>query len=317
MKLASYNVDGRESFGIIAPQGIIDLGSRLQGIRDLKSLLEEGLDTLSRLPQNIPPDFGQAAVRFLPVIPNPGAIFCVGLNTQSHFDEVEKTMGLSGKKPDYPWLFMRTARAQVGHLAALEKPNGTPLFDFEGEIAIIIGRRGRFVSEANALDYVAGYSCFNDGSLRDFQMHSPLFTSGKNFPRSGAFGPWLVTTDEIPSPETLHVKTRVNGRTVQDMPYSDLLFPFPKLISYISQCTELLPGDVIVTGCGEGVGIMRQPPLMLQDGDVCEIEIEGIGILKNPVADAEGDNRAPLTRANIEEAIQEIRSGMSKAAPTN
>jgi 2-keto-4-pentenoate hydratase/2-oxohepta-3-ene-1,7-dioic acid hydratase in catechol pathway len=198
---------------------------------------------------------------------------------------------------------MRTARAQVGHGEALEKPNGTPLFDYEGEIAIVIGRQGRFIPEANALEYVAGYSCFNDGSLRDFQMHSPLFTAGKNFPRSGAFGPWLVTADEIGSPESLHLTTRINGNLVQDMPYSDLLFSFPQLISYISHCTELLPGDVIVTGSGEGVGILRQPPLMLQHGDVCEIEIAGIGTLRNPVVQAEGKNRAPVTRADVDEAI--------------
>ena len=303
MKLASYRVDGRESFGVVRNNGIVDLGSRLGAIKDLKTLLEVGLDTLAAVSMDGPPDHDLRAVSFLPVIPNPGGIFCVGLNTQSHFDEVEETLGIFSNKPKHPWLFTRTARAQVGHGEALEKPNGTPLFDYEGEIAIVIGRRGRFIPEANALEYVAGYSCFNDGSLRDFQMHSPLFTAGKNFPRSGAFGPWLVTADEIGSPETLHLTTRINGNLVQDMPYSDLLFSFPQLISYISHCTELLPGDVIVTGTGEGVGILRQPPLMLQHGDVCEIEVRGIGTLRNPIVQAEGENRAPVTRADVDEAI--------------
>lgn len=148
-----------------------------------------------------------------------------------------------------------------------------------------------------------GYSCFNDGSLRDFQLHSPLFTAGKNFPRSGAFGPWLVTPDELGAIEALRLTTKVNGRLVQDMPYSDLMFGFPELISYISHFTELQPGDVIVTGSAAGVGVLRQPPLMLQSGDVCEIEVAGIGILRNPVVNAVAPNRAPVDRTDIAEAI--------------
>lgn len=303
MKLASYRSGGRDSYGLVRDGGIVDLGSRLKSIPDLKALLEHGLDVLDSISPDIPADFSVAEVDFLPVIPNPGAIFCVGLNTQSHFDEIEETLGSYPVKPQRPWLFMRTARAQVGHDQPLEKPNGSPLFDYEGEIAIVIGRRGRFVSEAEALDYVGGYSCFNDGSLRDFQLHSPLFTAGKNFPRSGAFGPWLATPDEVGPIEALRLTTKVNGRLVQDMPYSDLMFGFAELISYISQFTELQPGDVIVTGSAEGVGVLRQPPLMLQDGDICEIEIGGIGVLRNPVANAEGSNRAPVDRTDIDAAI--------------
>lgn len=303
MKLASYRINGHNSFGLVRDEGIVDLPSRLDSVADLRTLLERGLDLLDGVPKDTPPDFGIDDVTFLPVIPDPGAIYCVGLNTQSHYEEVGETLGLFNKKPERPWLFMRTARAQVGHNVPLEKPNGTPLFDYEGEIAIVIGKYGRFVPEEEALDYVAGYSCFNDGSLRDFQMHSPLFTAGKNFPRSGGFGPWLVTTDEITSPESLHLVTRVNGTVVQDMPYGDLLFTFPELISYISEFTELQPGDVIVTGSGEGVGILRQPPLLLQHGDVCEVEIAGVGVLSNPIRDAEGDNRAPTTRSDIDQAI--------------
>lgn len=304
MKLASYRVDGRDSFGLVRGEGIIDLGSRLKGIADLKTLLEHGLNLLTKLPPDLPPDYPIGDVALLPVIPNPGAIFCVGLNTQSHFDEVEEALGMFSVKPQRPWLFMRTARAQVGHGQPLEKPNGTPLYDYEGEIAIVVGKFGRFVSEAAALDYVAGYSCFNDGSLRDFQMHSPLFTSGKNFPRSGGFGPWLVTPDEAGPPESLHLKTRVNGEIVQEMPYSDLLFKFPALIAYISSFTELQPGDVIVTGSAAGVGLLRQPPLVLRHGDICEVEISGVGTLSNPVADAEAGNRAPVTRSDVAEAIR-------------
>ncbi|ATE65496.1 fumarylacetoacetate hydrolase family protein [Rhizorhabdus dicambivorans] len=318
MKLASYRAGGRDSFGLVRDDGIVDLGSRLDGIADLKALLERGLDTLDRGLLEAPADHRPDDVIFLPVIPNPGAIYCVGLNTQSHFDEVGETLGLFPVKPQRPWLFMRTARAQVGHGVPLEKPNGTPLFDYEGEIAIVIGSYGRFVPEDQALGHVAGYACFNDGSLRDFQMHSPLFTAGKNFPRSGAFGPWLVTPDEAGPPEALHLTTRVNGRIVQDMPYGDLLFTFPQLISYISQFTELLPGDVIVTGSGEGVGILRQPPLLLQHGDVCEISVTGVGTLSNPVADAEGHHRAPESRTDVEAAIVASygRKPGARSAPT-
>ncbi|HEY0685610.1 MAG TPA: fumarylacetoacetate hydrolase family protein [Steroidobacter sp.] len=301
MKLASYRIEGRSSFGLVRDQGIVDLASRLHGVADLKSLLEQGLSLLQEAPQRV--DYRMGDVQFLPVIPNPGAIFCVGLNTQSHFEEVEEALGIFSTKPQRPWLFMRTARAQVGHEQPLEKPNGTPLFDYEGEIAIVIGRYGRFVPPHQALSYVAGYSCFNDGSLRDYQMHSPLFTAGKNFPRSGAFGPWLVTPDEVGPIEALRLTTRINGTIVQNMPYSDLLFSFEQLISYISQFTELQPGDVIVTGSGEGVGVLRQPPLMLQHGDVCEVEITGIGTLRNPVVDAEGENRSPVSLTDVDAAI--------------
>lgn len=313
MKLASYRFGGQESFGLVRGEGIVDLGRRFSGITDLKGLIAQGLEALSGIAEDEPIDLSLDEVQFLPVIPNPGAIFCVGLNTQSHFDEIEETLGSYPVKPERPWLFMRTARAQVGHGEALEKPNGSPLFDYEGEIAIIIGKSGRFVAESEALDHVAGYACFNDGSIRDFQLHSPLFTAGKNFPRSGGFGPWLATPDEIGPIEALRLTTRVNGRLVQDMPYADLMFGFPELISYISYFTELQPGDVIVTGSAEGVGILRQPPLMLQAGDICEVEIAGIGVLRNPVVDAQGANRAPVDKTDVAGAILASFGKMPKA----
>lgn len=313
MKLASYRFGGRESFGLIRGEGIVDLGRRFAGVRDLKELIAGGFEALSGIGDDESVDLSFDEVEFLPVIPNPGAIFCVGLNTKSHFDEIEETLGSYPVKPERPWLFMRTARAQVGHGEPLEKPNGSPLFDYEGEIAIIIGKPGRFVDKSDALDHVAGYSCFNDGSIRDFQLHSPLFTAGKNFPRSGGFGPWLATPDEVGPIESLRLKTRVNGRLVQDMPYADLMFGFPELISYISYFTELQPGDVIVTGSAEGVGILRQPPLMLQAGDVCEVEVAGIGVLRNPVVDAQGSNRAPVDRDDVGEAILASFGKMPKA----
>jgi 2-keto-4-pentenoate hydratase/2-oxohepta-3-ene-1,7-dioic acid hydratase in catechol pathway len=187
----------------------------------------------------------------------------------------------------------------------LEKPNGSPLFDYEGEIAIVIGKLGRHIPEADALDYVAGYACYNDGSVRDYQLHSHMFTSGKNFPRSGSFGPWLVTPDEAGDPESFTLTTRLNGDVMQQMPYADLIYNFNEIISYVSEFTELHPGDVIVTGSAAGSALFSQPQRWLQDGDVIEIEVPSIGTLTNTVEMAEGINIAPKTRSDAREVFME------------
>jgi len=312
MKLASYHVNDQESYGIITDQGIIDLPSK-KGVDapDLRALLDQGMESLSHVDIGATPDHKVEDVIFLPVIPNPGMIFCLGLNTYSHLAEVNAITGKNDEPSKRPWVFLRTARAQVGHNQPLEKPNISPLFDFEGEIALVIGKYGRHISEENAMSHVAGYSCYNEGSIRDYQMHSPMYAAGKNFPRSGGFGPWLVTADEIDSLDSLKVTTRLNGNVVQEMPYSDLIYPFEKIISYISEFSELHPGDVIVTGSGAGVGICRQPQLWMQDGDVCEVEVTGVGTLSNSIKEAEGPNRGPLTRTDANEVFFEAL-GFSK-----
>src|SRR5579864_4367907 len=181
-------------------------------------------------------------------------------------------------------LFTRFANTQVGHGQPLVRPRVSEKLDFEGELAFIIGKKGRHISEADALSCVAGYACFNDGSVRDWQLHTSQFTPGKNFPGTGGFGPWLVSPDEVPGIARATLTTRLNGEEVQRSSTDDLIFGVPALISYISEFTELVPGDVIITGTPSGVGAFRKPPLWMKPGDVVEVEIEGIGVLKNPLA---------------------------------
>ncbi|MCU1733621.1 MULTISPECIES: fumarylacetoacetate hydrolase family protein [unclassified Pseudomonas] len=304
MKLASYLVNGNEHFGLVREDGIIDLGSRLPGVSTLKALLERGMACLDNLTLPTSVDYSLSEVSLLPVITNPGAIFCMGMNTHSHCAEVAAFSGHEHLPPK-PYIFTRTARSHVGHETPMEKPNNSPLYDFEGEIAIIIGKLGRHISQADALSYIAGYACYNDGSLRDYQCHSPMFTAGKNFPKSGAFGPWMVTADEITDPAALTLTTRLNGAIVQEMPYADLVYNFPQIISYISEFTELQPGDVIVTGSAAGVGLFRKPQLWMQEGDVCEVEISGVGVLRNPIIDSQGINRAPVSKTDPVAAFKE------------
>lgn len=214
---------------------------------------------------------------FDPLIPNAGRIICVGINFRAHMKEMGR------EPPDHPWLFVRWADSQVGHGEPIYKPFVSDKYDFEGELAVVIGKPARHVKAAKALDYVAGYTCFMDGSVRDWQNHSTQFTPGKNFKSSGSFGPWLVTAEEIPNPAVLNLTTRLNGNVMQQAPISDLQFDVPALIEYCSTFAELQPGDVISTGTPGGVGFARTPPLWLQPGDMIEVEIDAIGTLLNPV----------------------------------
>jgi 2-keto-4-pentenoate hydratase/2-oxohepta-3-ene-1,7-dioic acid hydratase in catechol pathway len=218
-------------------------------------------------------------VRFLPLIPNPDKILCVGVNYRPHIEEMGR------KVPDYPVVFVRFPGSQTGHGQALIRPLLSEQFDYEGELAFVIGKRARHVSRADALNYVAGYCCFMDGSVRDWQNHTPQFTAGKNFAGSGSMGPWLVTSDEIPDPSVLTLSTRLNGEIVQEGRVADLVFDIPRLIEYCTSFTELLPGDVIATGTPGGVGAARTPPRWLKAGDQVEVDIPGVGLLANPVAD--------------------------------
>jgi 2-keto-4-pentenoate hydratase/2-oxohepta-3-ene-1,7-dioic acid hydratase in catechol pathway len=187
--------------------------------------------------------------------------------------------------PDYPVVFVRFPGSQTGHEQAIVRPRVSEKYDYEGELAIIIGKRARHVGRSEALDCIAGYSCFMDGSVRDWQSHTPQFTAGKNFARSGSMGPWLVTRDEVPDPTELTLTTRLNGEVMQNGRLADLLFDIPTLIEYCSTFTELLPGDVIATGTPGGVGAARTPPVWLKQGDTVEVDISGIGLLVNPVVD--------------------------------
>jgi len=278
MKIASFIHDGRSSYGVVNDDTVSDAGAVLgHRYADLRSLLNsgEGLAELASLRDA--PVLNVQQVQWLPVIPNPDKVLCVGLNYLKHIVETGREV------PKYPTLFTRFSSAQVGHDQPLILPKASTAFDFEGELAIVIGKAGRHISKANALEHIAGYSLFNDGSIRDWQKHTLQFTAGKNFVGSGSFGPWLVTTDEITDINSLALETRLNGEVVQREGLDDLLFKIPDLIEYISTFTELLPGDVIATGTPGGVGAFRTPPLWMKPGDVVEVEVEGIGTLKNTV----------------------------------
>lgn len=277
MKLASFSHSDRASYGIVKDDRIVDLG-RLIGAQypDLRALLTAGpalLDQLRSQASTIPVD----EVKFLPVIPKPDKIFCAGLNYRSHVEETGRT------ETEKPVIFLRLAASQVGHGQPMVCPAVSDQFDYEGELAIVIGKRGRHISRHKALDYIAGYSCYNDGSLRDWQRHTSQWTPGKNFAATGAFGPWLVTADEIPDPTKLSLATRLNGQTVQSATVDLLIFSIPELIEYVSVWSELAPGDVIVTGTPGGVGFKRNPPLLMKAGDTVEVEISNIGTLSNPI----------------------------------
>ncbi|WP_246716331.1 fumarylacetoacetate hydrolase family protein [Martelella soudanensis] len=219
-------------------------------------------------------------VRFLPPVSDPEKIICIGLNFKDHSAESGFT------QPEYPTIFGRFNSSLIAHGDPILRPPVSEQLDYEGELVAIIGKAGRNVAEADALEYVAGYSIFNDASIRDYQFKAPQWTPGKNFDDTGAFGPWFVTADELPPGcEGLRLQTRLNGQVVQEASINDMVFSVAKLIAILSAFLTLKPGDIIVAGTPSGVGLARKPPLWMKDGDVCEVEIEGIGILSNPVHD--------------------------------
>jgi 2-keto-4-pentenoate hydratase/2-oxohepta-3-ene-1,7-dioic acid hydratase in catechol pathway len=279
MRLMSFQRNGRPGFGVVVGDGVVDAGRRLAGsprtLRD--ALLAGALPELRRLAAE-KPDVALSDVEFAPVIDDPAAkLLCVGVNYMPHIKEMGR------ERPSHPVLFVRFHDSIVGHGQPLLLPPSSVQFDYEGELAVVIGKRARRVRKEQALDYVAGYSCFNDGSIRDFQRHSQQFTPGKNFHHSGSFGPCLVTSDEVPDPRKLTLTTRLNGQVVQHESVGELCFDIPQLIEYCSTWAELQPGDVIVTGTPGGVGAGRIPPLWMKNGDNVEVEISGIGVLRNKV----------------------------------
>jgi 2-keto-4-pentenoate hydratase/2-oxohepta-3-ene-1,7-dioic acid hydratase in catechol pathway len=281
MKLASFVVQGRSSYGVVEGDHVIDLESLKPTLgHDLKqAIANDRLGELTREPQASLPRLPLADVTFLPVIPNPGKVLCIGINYATHVRETGREM------PTYPMIFTRFADSQTAHLQPIVRPTASHKLDFEGELAVVIGKAARHVKHADALDYVAGYACYNDGSVRDWQKHTIQFVPGKNFPNTGGFGPWLVTRDEIGDPQDLELSTRLNGEVMQHTRTSDMIFDVRQLIEYCSTFTELAPGDVIVTGTTGGVGAFREPPVWMKPGDQVEVEIAGIGTLRNSIVD--------------------------------
>jgi 2-keto-4-pentenoate hydratase/2-oxohepta-3-ene-1,7-dioic acid hydratase in catechol pathway len=272
MKLISFIHGGKAGFGRLDGDDVIDLSST--ALPDLRTALARGLANLP----TTGPRLALAAVTLTPPIPNPDKIFCIGINYADHREETGRAAS------DYPTIFTRFADTQVADGQPLIRPKASEKFDYEGELAVIIGKAGRAIAEADALDHVAGYSCYLDGSIRDWQNHTTQFTPGKNFPGTGGFGPWIVTADEAPPIAEMSVTTRLNGQVVQHASCDLLIFNVAQCIAYISTFTELRPGDIISTGTPGGVGAKRTPPLWMKDGDTVEVEIKGVGTLKNPVA---------------------------------
>ncbi|HEY5291271.1 MAG TPA: fumarylacetoacetate hydrolase family protein [Burkholderiales bacterium] len=281
MKLASYMHDNAACYGSVVGDGIIDLSRRIGArYRDIRALLAGGaLEQAQKASAGQAPDLKLAEVRLLPVIPNPGKIFCIGLNYEDHRKEGKH------QKTEVPAVFVRFAESQVGHGQPMLRPRESHKFDFEGEIALIIGKSGRRITEQAAWDYVAGYSCYNDGSVRDWQHATTQWTAGKNFAATGSFGPWMVTADEIPPGSTLTLVTRLNGAEMQRSTTEFMIHSIPRLISYLSTWVPLAPGDVIVSGTPGGVGARREPPVWMKPGDVVEVEVDKVGVLRNTVAD--------------------------------
>jgi 2-keto-4-pentenoate hydratase/2-oxohepta-3-ene-1,7-dioic acid hydratase in catechol pathway len=279
MKFVSYTRTGNSGFGLVVEGGVADLTGRLgAGINTLKqAIAADLLDQAAECAGGRQAEFSWSDLALLPVIPDPAKILCIGVNYQKHKEETGRP------DVDNPTVFTRFADTQVGHRQALIKPDVTNRFDYEGEMAVIIGRGGRNISEAAALGHVAGYACYNEGSVRNWQRHTSQFAPGKNFPGTGAFGPYLVTPDEVGDYRSLPIQTRLNGQVMQDARLSDMIFSVEQLISYVSHFTPLSPGDVIVSGTPGGVGDKREPPVYMVPGDTVEVEIGCLGVLRNPV----------------------------------
>ncbi len=284
MKLASFRYRGADSFGIVTNAGLIDLGRRLApDVPSLKALIAANrFDEANDIGAATAPDVSLDDVTFLPTITDPDKIVCIGINYIDRNAEYRDDSAL----PAYPSVFMRTRESLVGHRQNLVRPPESEQLDYEGEIAIVIGREGRRIPEASAHDYITGFSIVNEGSVRDWLRHAKFnVTQGKNFERSGAFGPWLVTADEIADFDDLWVTTRVNGEQRQHDTTANLLFSFRYIIHYLSTFMRLKPGDVISTGTPNGAGARFDPPRYLKPGDVVEVEVPGIGTLVNSVVD--------------------------------
>ena len=276
MKWLSFEKDGKASFGLVVGEGVVDAGAR-SDFATLKDAIAGAdlADLAASLGQDT--DFALSEITYLPTITNPDKILCVGLNYKDHQEET----GRGGE--DNPTIFVRFAAAQMGHGAKMIRPRESQSLDYEGEIALIIGKAGRRIAQSDWLDHIAGFSCYNDGSVRDYQRHTSQFTPGKNFTGTGGFGPWMMTADEVGDLDEIEITTRLNGEVMQNAKSNLLVFGFAELVAYCSTFTDLVPGDVIVTGTPGGVGAARNPPVFMDEGDVIEIQIDPIGTLRNDV----------------------------------
>jgi 2-keto-4-pentenoate hydratase/2-oxohepta-3-ene-1,7-dioic acid hydratase in catechol pathway len=284
MKLLSFIHQGRETWGaLVGPDAIVDLGKSMPEYPALTDYIASGAYLKASADvANKAADVKLADITFLPVIPKPEKIVCAVRNYMDHHQEV-LAAGMLRELSEEPPIFLRVWRSQVAHGQPIVCPKVSASLDWEGELAVIIGKEGRNIAEADAFNHVAGYSCYNDGSIREWQFHAKQIASGKNFESTGGFGPWMVTADEIAPNQQLKLVTRLNGEVVQSSHTGHMIFSIAKLISYASTIFTLVPGDVIATGTPAGVGWSRKPAWFMKPGDVCEVEIEGIGTLVNPI----------------------------------
>lgn len=288
MRLFSFAAQGQSRIGVLKSanaQEFVDLSLAAPTLpTDMGALIAQagGLEAARQATAKAPASAVKplVGVQFLPVVPRPGKIVCLGLNYADHAKEG------GNARPEYPSFFLRGATSMTAHLAPIIRPKASSKLDYEAELALVIGKRARHLTQANALDCVAGYTCCNDGSIRDYQRKTNQWTIGKNFDHSGPLGPWLVTPEELPPGAAgLRIQSRLNGKVMQDANTKDFLWDVAESLRIITECMTLEPGDVIITGTPAGVGYARTPPVWMAPGDICEIEIEGIGILSNPIAD--------------------------------
>jgi len=281
MRFLSFAKDGNSSFGAVTNRGVVNLGAAHPEIPDLRGAIrEDRLVELAAEASNAEPGYALSDIEFLPTIPNPEKIICIGVNYANRNEEYKD----GSAPPKYPSVFMRTRESLVGHSQAIMDPPESEQLDYEGEIVIVIGREGRRIPENAVHEHVAGLTIMNEGSIRDYLRHAKFnVTQGKNFAKSGSLGPWLVTTDELDPLSELRVTTRVNGEQRQNDTTDNLIFPFRYLISYLSTFFHLKPGDIIATGTPNGAGARFDPPKFLKDSDVVEVEVPGIGVLRNSV----------------------------------
>ena len=283
MRFLSFSRNGQAGFGALVDGGVVDLSARYPELPDLRAAIAAArLEELAASAANTFADFARDEVLYLPTIPNPQKIICIGVNYADRNAEYKD----GSAAPRYPSVFMRARESLTGHEAPLLRPPESAQLDYEGEIVLVIGREGRRIREADAHDYVAGVTIMNEGSVRDWLRHAKFdVTQGKNFERSGALGPWLVSPDELDPMGCLRVITRVNGEERQNDVTDNLMFPFRYLLSYLSTFYRLQPGDIIATGTPNGAGARFDPPKYLCAGDVVEVEVSGIGVLRNEVED--------------------------------
>ena len=280
MKFVSFLLKGSPKFGISDGKSITDLTNKISGSKTLKELISNnGINDAKKYAKENPGSINVDEIEFLPLIPNPGKIICVGLNYSEHVKETGRTVEQN------PVIFLRVPESQTAHNQPIQRPKVSTHLDYECEMAVIMGEAGKHIKPENALKHIVGYSCYNESTVRDWQQHTRQFGMGKNFEKTGSFGPHMVLAESISDYTKLSIQTRLNGKVMQQAKLSQLIFDIPTLISYISKAIPWRAGDVLVTGTPGGVGFKRKPPIFMKEGDQVEVEISEIGVLSNIIKD--------------------------------